>query len=371
MLKRIEIDADEQESPALDTRVKPVVRILNGALDEDPSSPAAIVLNGRLDPATLRFLKVDETYQRPLGDRGDIFDAIKEGKIVPNIDIGVRGQDFTVEGDNYLIHSPAYIIDGWQRVGTALRVLEANPAHPIRIFATVHFGTTDLWERHRFTELNKNVKKVSPNLHMRNMRDSNEAVLTLFGLSNNTKDFPLYKKVSWGQNMARGELLTAIMLAKTAMRLHAHHTSINGVATETIATALSAAAKAVTLTNFRKNISTFFEIVDECWNLRTIEFRHAAPQIKTQFLSQLAKLFSSHIDFWVQGERIFFVPADVRRKLAKFPLTDPHVRNLAGSSGSSGHILYEMLVRHMDSGKRTGHLRPRAMDSRGHIIKAA
>lgn len=179
----------------INTRVQPFVRIINASMDEDPSSPSAVVVNGRIDPASLRFLKVDNDYQRPLGERADIFDALKNGTVVPNIDVGVRGQDFDVDDGDILIKSPAYIIDGWQRVGTALHLLDNIPNHPLRIFATVHFGTDALWERHRFTELNKNVKKVSPNLHLRNMRDTNEAVLTLYGLSNNTKEFALYKRV--------------------------------------------------------------------------------------------------------------------------------------------------------------------------------
>lgn len=344
---------------ALDTRVDPVVRVINGALDENPDSSAGIVLNGRLDPATLHRLKVDSEYQRPLGDRPDIFEALKNGTIVPNIDIGVRGQDFDVDGDDFLIRSPAYIIDGWQRVGTARKLLEMIPEHPIRIFATVHFGTDAIWERHRFTELNKNVKKVSPSLHLRNMRDSNEAVLTLYGLSTNARDFALYHKVSWSQNMTRGELIPALLFAKVALRLHAHQTSLGGVTADAVSANLARAAKNLSLANFRKNVVTFFEVIDDCWGLRSIEFRHGAPQLKTQFLGQVARLFSGHLDFWDTNDRIFFVPADTRRKLAKFSIQDPHVRNLCGAGGPAGNILYEMLCTHVDSGKRTGRMRPR------------
>lgn len=355
--------------PALDTRVEPHVRVLNGALDEDENSSTGIVLNGRLDPATLRFLKVDSEYQRPLGERADIFEALKNGTIVPNIDIGVRGQDFAVDGDDFIIRSPAYIIDGWQRVGTALRLLEMVPNHPIRIFATLHFATSAIWERHRFTELNKNVKKVSSSLHLRNMRDRNEAVLTLFGLSTATKDFALYKKVCWSQNMARGELLPALSFAKVARRLHNHHVSMSLNNVEGIATGIATAAKSIGLQNFRKNVSTFFDIVDECWSFRAIELRANAPQVKLTFLLQLARMCSSHLDFWDVGDRVFFMAANDRRKLAKFPLNDPHVRNLAGAGGAAANIMYEMLCSHMDSGKRTGHMKPREVDSRGYLVR--
>lgn len=350
------IPADDDGDGGLDTRVKPVVRIINGALDEDETG--SIILNGRIDPTTLRFLKVDNTYQRPLIDRADIFKALKDGVVVPNIDIGVRGRDFQSDGDDILIHEPAYIIDGWQRVGNAIRILEQIPDHPIRIFATVHFGTDDIWERHRFTELNKNVRKVSPNLHLRNMRDSNDAVLTLFGLSNNTREFVLFKKVCWSQNMKRGDLITAIQLTKVAMKLHGHLAGIASQNVEPLAASLLAAANKSTLANFRKNVATYFEVLDECWGVRSIEYRHVASHIKMQFMGQLARMFSNHIDFWDTSERIFFVPAELRRKLAKFPINDPHIKSLAGSA--AGLILYEHFVSHVNSGKRTGHLRARS-----------
>lgn len=349
-------DTAAAERPTLDTRVKPHVRIIGGTLDEDGDS---IIISGRIDPSTFRFLKVDKEYQRPLGNRGDIWTALKAGVVVPPIDIGVRGQDFESDGDDFVIRSPAYIIDGWQRVGTALRILELNPETPIRIFGTVHFDTDNLWERHRFTELNKNVKKVSPNLHLRNMRDSNEAILTLFGLSNNTKDFVLYKKVSWSQNMHRNELMTALSLTKIAVRLHRHVGPSMGNTTMHNATAAATAAKEVSLQIFRKNTATFFSIIDDCWGIRAIEYRRAAPQIKGPFLQSVASIFSDHLDFWQSNDRVLHVPAGLRRKLASFPIRDPQVANLAGSGGAARTILREMIISHLNKGRRTGHLRSR------------
>lgn len=358
-------DIEDESRAFINTRIPSVVRIVNAAMDEDSGSPMKVVVTGRVDPETLRFLKVDYDYQRPLGNRPDIWDALKNGTVVPSIDVGVRGQDFDVEGADVLIRSPAYIIDGWQRVGTALALLDSIPNHPLRIFATIHFGTDALWERHRFTELNKNVRKVSPNLHLRNMRDQNEAVLTLYGLSNNTRDFPLFKRVSWGQNMKSGEVLTAFGLAKSAMRLHGHLSFVStGGGTENVASKLLDAARVVSLACFRKNVATFVDVIDECFGIRTIEIRAGAPQLKTSFLNHLARMLSMHLDFWDDSGKQLFVAADQRRKLSKFPLQDPHVRNLAGSGGAAGNILYEMLVEHMNSGRRTGHLVPRVVTSR-------
>lgn len=352
---------DDDDRPPLNTRVEPIIRIFNASLDDDPSSPRGVVLNGRIDPESLRFLKVDNDYQRPLSERPEIFEALKAGVIVPNIDIGVRGKEFDMDGTDVLIRSPAYIIDGWQRVGNALRLLELTPGYPLRMFCSVHFGTDPVWERHRFTELNRNIKKVSSNLHLRNMRDSNEAVLTLYGLSNNTKDFALYKKVSWSQNMRRGELIAAYALARIVARLHQHlNASHSNSAAEKVAKGLLGGATAATLFIFRKNVATFFEVIEDCWGIRDIEFKSSAPQIRTGFMLSLAKLFSTHTDFWQSEDRLLFVGVEHRRKLAKFPLKDPYVNALTASgSGASIGILYDILLRHMNKGKSTHQLRSR------------
>jgi hypothetical protein len=51
-----------------------------------------------------------------------------------------------------------------------------------------------------------------------------------------------------------------------------------------------------------------------------------------------------------------------KSKLAKFPVTDPQIVNLAGSSGTSREMLYMLMVNHVNSGKRTRHLKPRVID---------
>lgn len=340
----------------IDTRVPRHIRIVNGSLDDDPDSPHSIVLSGRIDQNTLRFLNVDKEYQRTLDDRADIFDALKSGVVVPNLVIGVRGTDYERDGDDYIIRSPCYIVDGWQRVGTALRLLELIPNHVVRMFGSFHFGTDQLWEGQHFTALNKNIKRVSPNLHMRNMRDGNDAILTLYGLSFNTRDFPLYKRICWAQNMARGDLVTATVAATCILMLHSHHVAMGARRVDDIASGLMTAASAVSLPTFRQNITTFFSIIDECWNFRAIEFRSRAPYIKGSFLNVLARVFSNHPVFWIDGGRKLFVDADDRRKLGKFRVNDPHIANLCGSQGAANKLLYEMLVRHFDSGRRTQRL---------------
>lgn len=351
----IETATDDETVVALNTRVPRSVRVFKGQLDEDPASPQSIVLHGRLDPNTLRFLNVDSDYQRPLGNRLDIYDALKNGTVVPNVDIGVRGMNYDSDGETFIITDPAYIIDGWQRIGTAMQLLENIPDHPIRIFATIHFGTDSIWERHRFTELNKNIKKVSSNLHLRNMRDTNEAILTLYGLSNNTKGFPLYKKVCWSQNMHRGELITAMVFLKSSRALHQHLAFGSNTVAGIAETALRAANK-IRLAKFRANVATYYEVIDDCWGIRTIDFRHAAPQIKAGFLETFARVLSEHLDFWSADGSTLFVGADLRRKLKSYPLRDPQVMHLAGSGGAARNLLRQTIINHLNKGRRTGHL---------------
>lgn len=362
MLKSLVRDEEAGDDlPLLNTRVLPYIRIINGALDEDENSTSGLILNGRLDPYTLHFLKVDE-YQRALGDRPDIYTALKEGRVVPNIEVGIRGQDFTTEGDDYIIRSPAFIIDGWQRIGTARRLLEAIPDHPIRIFASIHFGTSPEWERHRFTELNKNVKRISPNLHLRNMRDQNSAVLKLYNISTTDRSFALYKKISWQQNAQRGELMSALTFAKTVAYLHSHRANILGSSVERVSEGLARVQQAVTPATFQRNVYAFFNLIDTCWPMSGIEYRQQAPQIKATFLTELARLLSRHVTFWEHNDNTLAISADDRRKLAKFPLNDPQVMQLAGTGGAARQILYRLLVDHMNSGRRTQRLRDRYED---------
>lgn len=358
MLKMFGRPSEDETKVDLNAKVKPHIKIINGALDESADSSSSLILNGRIDQSTLHFLKVDE-YQRALAERADIFNALKEGRVVPNIEIGVRGQDFQTEGDDFIINSPAFIIDGWQRVGTALRLLQMIPDHPLRIFASIHFDTSLQWERHRFTELNKNIRRISPNVHLRNIRDTNAVILKLFSLSNHDRNFPLYKRVTWAQNAQRGDLVSAMTLAMTIRILHGHRISLHGRTVEHVSGALARALAAFTLPTLQRNICTFVSLINECWPFASIEYRHKSPQVKAGFLYMIAKMLSQHPGFWEHNDNTLIINADDRRKLGKFPINDPQVAQLAGSPGSASYILYRMLIDHMNSGRRTQRLRSR------------
>lgn len=359
MLNFFSQPGEDPERLPLDTKVKPHVRVINGVLDEHGESTSSLMLHGRLDPATLHFLKVAD-YQRPLGDRPDIFEAFKNGLVVPSVEIGVRGQDFGGGGgEDYIIRSPAYIIDGWQRIGTAMKVLQYHPQLPIRIFASIHFETTLEWESQRFVSLNKNIKRVSPNIHMRNMCSSNDALRALHDVTAKDPNFPLFQKVTWNQNARRGELVSATTLTIALEFLHMHRVALGNRTADALAFNLLKIYKAVTPATFRRNIYTFVNLINDCWPVGGIEYRAKASQVKTSFMFELARLLSQHSVFWEHNDNTLVIGADDRRKLAKFPISDPHVSSLCGSGGQSRHILYKLLVDHMNSGRRTQRLRSR------------
>lgn len=340
----------------LDTRVTACIRIEKAALDESAVSPAGAVMRGRIAASTLRFLRVDREYQRNLENRPDIFEAFKNGKVLPDIDIGVRGQDFHFEGDDCIIDSPAYIVDGAQRVGTALTLIDLIPDLEIRIGALIHFDTTQAWEAERFTALNSNAKKVSPSLHLRNMRAANVAVLTLFGLSNNSPGGVLQDRICWEQSTQKGHIMTALTLAKVCRDLHSQHMSMSGDRLAQIAGDLNGAVRKISLASFRSNCLTFFEVIDECYGLRTISARKPAPQIKSTFMRVLARLFCRHENFWSDSGKILTVDSAWRHCLEKFPLQDPTIAHLASSGGPAHRVLYGLLRDHANSGKRTNML---------------
>lgn len=358
MLDLVRNEALDQRA-RIDTRVPIHIRIINPSLHENPDSPSAIIVQGQVAEATLRFLKVDD-YQRRLESREDIWSALKNHVTLPSIEIGVRGSDYEMDGGDMIIRSPAYIVDGWQRVGNAMRLMESIPDHPIRLLANIHFGTTYAWEAHRFTDLNKNVRKVSPNKHLSNMRDQNDAVLCLWTLTKETPAFPLYGRVCWQQSMARGDLMSALVMSKAAMILHSHKVSMKAGQTDNIVLSMSNAYNQLGAAVFKRNLLTFYSIINECWPLSAIEYRHAATQVKSSFLYELSRMFARHPVFWdsLSGNNLT-VSADDRRKLTKFPIDDRQVVNLAGSPGAARKILYQLLVDHMNSGRRTQRLAER------------
>lgn len=225
-----------------------------------------------------------------------------------------------------------------------------------RIGAVVHLDTNEEWEAERFRILNQERSKLNVNILLRNLRPHSPALDMIHRLCQD-ETFVLFNKVQWSQRMARSEILTAMVLCQTAGYLHSRFGPGRGLSSPNdTASALDKTMEVVGRTTMRDNVKTFFEILDECFGVRRIVFHHGAVFIRRSFLVCLADLFTRHINFW-RGQRLF-VERDLRFKIQKFPINDPEVMRLAASGGKAKDILYQLLVDHVNSGKRTRRLQP-------------
>ncbi len=97
------------------------IRIVAAALDEWEGGK--IILRGVIDPASLRYLQV-APYQReilPESKIKDLANVMVKGDSLPDIEVGLRGQDFqTMPDGTMLLKNAVYIIDGLQRTTAAV-----------------------------------------------------------------------------------------------------------------------------------------------------------------------------------------------------------------------------------------------------------
>ncbi|MEA2701447.1 MAG: hypothetical protein QOE22_156 [Candidatus Parcubacteria bacterium] len=338
------------------------VRILKGMLDE--LDDGTIVLRGVIDQASLGNIRAD-AYQRGIMNRKDIMDGYRAGAQLPDVELGMRGQNYDSARGILTLRDPVFAIDGWQRIQTGLRFLDLAPDGRVRLGAMIRFDTTEAYERERFETLNgKSRVKVSANIMLRNKRSDSAAVLMLYGLTHTDKTFVLQNRIAWGQNMVRGELLPAFAFAKIVGRLLGHKIAGGNSSLNNLVAALDHGVESFGVQVMRENVRAFFGLVDECWGIRRIHYRDGASYMKATFLTVLARLISDHHDFWKQpDERRLFVEAPLRRKLAQFPVDDPQVVQLSGATGKAAELLYMLLRNHLNRGKTTKRLVSRYADN--------
>lgn len=342
------------------------IKIVSGALHESTLRGGTIILRGVIDSSTLKNLLFDD-YQRealPLASLKKLTDALKAGEALPDIEIGMRGDHVKGTEDTYYLQDPCYVIDGQQRVNACINTLQMQPGLPIFLGATIQFSTTREWERERFRILNSDRSKVSPNILARNLREDHVMVNVLYRLTEEHSSFCLGGRVSWDQNMKRNKLLTALNLLRVAGQLHSHVGAGGATQLADLAVQLDALADRATPSQIRDNVVTFFNAIDEMWGIRSVQYREFSPHLHGGFLTMLARFFSDHLDFWrgTTGWKLL-IDSDMKRKIAQFPLNDPGIAPLTSSSGASKNILYEMLVKHVNSGKKLKRLQPRGETS--------
>jgi hypothetical protein len=334
------------------------VRILNAAIDEHEGH---IVIRGALDPETMEHLLTDD-YQREVQAvtaLSRIMNGFEAGSAVPDVELGMRGSKKTFRDGIYTLHDPVYIIDGLQRISAAK--LYRTKGYVPHLGATIHLGSTREWERKQFKILNADRVRVSANVILRNFREDHEAINVFYVMTNDDREFVLKDKVCWQQNLAREHLMSAMTFGKVSLVAHAHLSGCISPSPDAQQLCLRADAlmKAVGKNILRANIKTFYNVLDECWGLKTIVFTKKAPFVRATFQLTLARFLSDHEVFWRDNRLL--VEADLRRKLAQFPTYDPTVQSISGSGSKIDSELYRMIQDHMNRGKRTRRLNPRKL----------
>jgi hypothetical protein len=331
------------------------VKITNGALDEVDGD---IILRGSLDPSSLGNLLVDD-YQREVltgNSFGGLVKAFKEGKSVPDVILGMRGHEVREVDGVFTLRNPTYMVDGLQRISAAKQAMGEQPdLHP-RLGATIHFGTNEAWERAQFLTLNAERVKVSPNILVRNLRHESEAIAALYALCTSDRGFTLYGRVCWNQRMRRGDVLHATTVLKVVANLHSHVGPGRSTKVVAIAGGLDTIMERSGKLVFRDNVRSFFDLVDYCWGVRNVAYS-GAVHLRLTYLRCLAQIFSTHHRYFFRDNRLF-VDMDTKRKLKSFPVADPHVGHLASSGGQGGQILYNLMIAHINRGRRTRRLVP-------------
>jgi hypothetical protein len=331
------------------------IKLQSAALDERESE---IVAHGWLDVEALKALRVGD-YQREVidsryGKVSSLRKAVEANARLPDIMLGMRGEKFTSKGNAMILEEPIFIVDGLQRVSALLKYAIEYPerAKNIRIGAEVRFDTTRDSEAALFTVLNVHRKAMSPSVILRNERHTSDGVLALYGLSNSDKNFALAGRVCWNQQMHRGDLCTAMAFAKVAMTLHRHAASggRNISNPRLVPSVLNGMAKAVGLQNFRNNISTLYDALDEIWGIRGIKFTDRSTHTRQNFMIQFAGVISDHEDFW-DGNKLM-IDGSTKAKLRTFPMADPTITRLAGAGATAGIILYRYLVDHINKHRK-------------------
>ena len=336
------------------------IRIVNAALTKNEHGRWK--LRGDLDLESMHLLQTAD-YQREqeaASSLKSILEALGDGEPLPEIELGMRGKKYHERDGAIYLQDPTFIIDGLQRVGAVTYFRSQHPEKEIGLSATVHFDTTEEWERERFLILNTKRKRVSPNKHLYNSRHGSKGVLSAFGLSNE-KGFPLCGRISWRQNMMRGELIGAMTYVKVIVALHAHHVGTGGDSLDEIITKMNKMTELVGMQIARDNVKTFFELVDKCWGVRHVQRRESAPQVKYGFLVTLARLISEAPTFWAKpDEKRLFIDASWQRSFKKFQLTDPEHRMLSTGTGKPLDRLFIYIYEEINKSKRHKRLRLRS-----------
>lgn len=337
------------------------VRITNGAFAS--TLEGEIVLRGTIDNSSLDALRLDNYQRKQLAP--NLIAAMMlgmEGTLVNDIVTAQRSGDYKMvaedkDKETYLLPGPIYIVDGQQRVA-AVRGLLAMNKHAT-IGGTIHFNTTEKWERTKFYHLNRLQHRCSPNVLMRNKSRDYPFLHLLVSLTHN-HECPLIDRVCWEQRVEKRDLITGLMFLQSVVTLHAHFGPSRSGKTivpneSVLVNNLLVLSAKVGQARMRDNINMFYLMIDKLWTLRNLPSTFRATHLKGGFLTTLARVMSDHRNFWDNYKLV--IPSDLQKKIGTLPLKDDQFAAMAGSnSRGSRMILYPAILKHLNSGKRINKL---------------
>ncbi len=331
----------------------PEIIITNGLLEIiTDEGTETMVLRGNVDPTCLQHLQIDSSYQREELTPKKIealAEAFRMGEILPDIDLGMRGDDcieYPYESGTWRLSGRIYIIDGQQRRAGALLAMDDGVLP--RVGAVVHFNTSRAWERDRFDRLNLFQTKLGANVVLRNLAadEGNTAARMILQLSRNA-DFQLNGRVQWSQNMAPAHVITGRNLLLTVARLHAHMGPGRSNGSAEIVDGLQKIAENCGISTMRANIIRFFELIDEVWGIPNFDegFNRAdITWLKHRFVYALAAFLSDHYNYWDDGRLVIDEPT-----IARLRKIDPISRIISGwvkggQEGSASMFLHLVTI---------------------------
>jgi len=331
----------------------PPVRLRDATVDTKIVDGSRIeVITGMLDISTLSSLRIDRSYQRE-ALRGAIKDAMVEAVVederFPSLQLGMRGHNWIALDNNVVeLLDPVFNVDGQQRADAIRIALLINGVLDVRIGVECWLNSTPEIERRRFHRLNTNRTRVCSTTEIRNMKDDNRSVGTIFGLSHES-GFCLFNRVCWDQQFGPDDLITGATFFRVALNINeqpgiraAHGKSINLVNRGNLL------VEEVGLHTFRDNTAQFFRYISGSWSI-ALSRRKTADHLRAGFLYSLANVLREHRNFW-DGRKLI-IPSPFRKKLGSFPIQDPAVKQHMGSAGPSAHLQY-LLIEHFNYNAR-------------------
>lgn len=293
----------------------PEIRIFNGALEEEDDDFDLTVLRGTIDQECIRYLNAD-WYQRSQGfserEIKELAECYFQHKKITDITVGMRGERYRNNGTEFFLLDKCYLIDGGQRVWAAKVAMEARPNLKLRLGVKLYFNTTEEIEIQMFNSMNTTQQRVSASVLLRNKYKESAAAKALYDLNTNS-NFALKERIGWNQTLTTGEIFRGFGLAKVTAALHSHKGAKPSGHAYDLLDSLDCAVRKVGATTLAENAIKFFDVVDQCWTIRDVKDQ---PCLNQNFLTVLARLFSTYSDFW-DGDEFYFAQK-YKKKLVKF-----------------------------------------------------